>query len=52
MSGLYYEYRQWLYDNYTSRGVITNITFEKWEKLKKRRIKNKQFQSRRNHLKE
>ena len=39
MPGLYYEYCQWLYDNYTSRGVITNMTFEKWKKMREGELK-------------
>lgn len=37
MSTRYYEYQQWLYDNYTSRGVVTNMTFEKWIEMQSKK---------------
>ena len=37
MSAQYYEYQQWLYDNYTYRGVVTNMTFEKWVKMQSKK---------------
>ena len=47
MSARYYEYQQWLYDNYTSRGVVTNITFEKWKEMQsKKENKNKKIKIR------
>lgn len=33
-SALYHQYKNWLYENYTSRGVVTNITFEKWREMR------------------
>ena len=34
MSKLHDEYRRWIYDNYESRGVVTDITFDDWMEMK------------------
>lgn len=31
---LQHQYKNWLYENYGSRGVVTDVTFEEWKKLK------------------